>query len=113
MNDIKIKASTPCYVNGITLTPYVTNDGNVWLAAEGNGCGDDIMLEDISGWTVDEINDKWHNIDLNALRAGADEIASVDEDAADYIREWADNCGRSQKQPEDDNAIVKIKCERV
>ena len=37
MNGIRIKASTPCYVNGITLTPYVTDGGEVWLASEGNG----------------------------------------------------------------------------
>ena len=93
MNNIKVKASTPCYANGIMLTPYVTDDGEVWLASEGNGCGDDVMLEDISGWTVDEIDDKWSDIDLDALRVGADEIGAVDEDAADYIRAWASDCG--------------------
>ena len=35
--NIKVKASTPCYANGITLTPYVTDDGYIWLASEGNG----------------------------------------------------------------------------
>lgn len=98
MNNIKVKASTPCYVNGITLTPYVTYDGEVWLASEGNGCGDDVMLEDISGWTADEINAKWSDIDLDALRVGADEIESVDKDAADYIRAWARSCGLSRRQ---------------
>ena len=68
MNNIKVKASTPCYENGITLTPYVTDDGEVWLASEGNGCGDDVMLEDIRGWAVDEISAKWSDIDLDALR---------------------------------------------
>ena len=96
--NIKVKASTPCYANGITLTPYVTDDGYIWLASEGNGCGDDVMLEDISGWTVDEINAKWSDIDLDALRVGADEIGSVDEDAADYIRAWASDCGLARRQ---------------
>ena len=96
--NIKVKASTPCYANGITLTPYVTDDGYICLASEGNGCGDDVMLEDISGWTVDEINAKWSDIDLDALRVGADEIGSVDEDAADYIRAWASDCGLARRQ---------------
>ena len=98
MNNIKVKASTPCYVNGITLTPYVTDDGEVWLASEGNGCGDDVMLEDINGWTEEEINAKWSDIDLDALRVGADEIAAADEDAAEYIRAWASNCELSRRQ---------------
>ena len=96
MNNIKIKATTPCYENGITLTPYVTEDGEIWLASEGNGCGDDIMLEDTNGLTAEEINAKWSDIDLDALRAGADEIAAADEDAAEYIRMWADNCDRAR-----------------
>ena len=96
--NIKVKASTPCHVDGMTLTPYVTDDGEVWLASEGNGCGDDVMLEDISGWTVDEINAKWSDIDLDALRVGADEIAAADEDAAEYIRAWARDCGLSRRQ---------------
>ena len=98
MNNIKVKASTPCYVNGITLTPYVTDDGEVWLASEGNGCGDDVMLEDISGWTEEEINAKWSDIDLDALRVGADEIGAADEGAAEYIRSWASNCELSRRQ---------------
>ena len=97
-NNIKVKASTPCYANGMTLTPYVADDGEVWLASEGNGCGDDVMLEDIRGWAVDEINAKWSGIDLDALRDGADEIGAVDEDEADYIRAWARNCGLSRRQ---------------
>lgn len=96
MNNIKIKATTPCYEYGITLTPYVTEDGEIWLASEGNGCGNDITLEDINGWTAEEINAKWSDIDLDALRAGADEIAAADEDAAEYIRMWADNCDRAR-----------------
>ena len=62
-NRIKIKAETPCYIHDSTfnpyrLTPYVTTNGEVWLEAEGNGAGDDIMLEDISGWSKEEINEK-------------------------------------------------------
>ena len=72
MNNIKVKASTPCYANGITLTPYVTDDGEVWLASEGNGCGDDVRLGGVNGWTVDKINAKWSDFDLDALLVGAD-----------------------------------------
>lgn len=104
MNDeIKIKAETPCYIdssdtrgNPYRLTPYVAADGEIWLAAEGNGNADDIMLEDINGWTADDINDRWADIDLDALRVGADEIAAGDPDAADYIREWADTCAHAR-----------------
>lgn len=102
-NEIKIKAETPCYINSADtcgnpyrLTPYVAADGEIWLAAEGNGCADDIMLEDIDGWAADDINEKWGDIDLNALRVGADEIAAGDSDAADYIRAWADTCEQAR-----------------
>ena len=98
MNKIKVKATTPCYVDGMTLTPYVADDGEVWLASEGNGCGDDVMLEDISGWTEEEINAKWSDIDHDALRVGADEIGAADEGAAEYIRSWASNCELSRRQ---------------
>ena len=101
--NIKIKATTPCHINRADtcgnpyrLTPYVAAEGEIWLAAEGNGCADDIKLEDIGSWTADEINNQWSDIDLDALRAGADEIAAADEDAAEYIRMWADNCDRAR-----------------
>lgn len=65
-NEIKIKAETPCYINSADtcgnpyrLTPYVAANGEIWLAAEGNGCADDIMLEDIDGWAADDIKEKW------------------------------------------------------
>ena len=100
-NRIKIKAETPCYIhdgtfNPYRLTPYVATNGEVWLEAEGNGAGDDIMLEDISGWPKEEINEKWGDIDLEALLDGADEIEDGgDEEAADYIRDWAYICAKA------------------
>lgn len=101
--EIKIKAKTPCYINSADtcspyrLTPYVSAAGEIWLAAEGNGSADDIMLEDIYGWTAEEINDKWRSIDLDALRVGADEIAAAgDSESADYIRAWADTCAQAR-----------------
>lgn len=98
-----IRTTTPVYVkdndinNPYRLTPYVADNGEIWLAAEGNGCADDIMLEDIVGWTADDINERWGDIDLNALRADADEIdAAGDADTADYIRDWANACERAR-----------------
>ena len=99
-NEITIKAETPCYINTADtcgnpyrLTPYVRIDGEVCLAAEGNGCADDMVLADIAGMTAEEINEQWGDIDLDALRIAADEIAAAgDEGAADYIKAWADTC---------------------
>ena len=109
MNTIIIRAKTPCYINKnddcgnpIRLTPYVKG-GEVWLASEGNGCGNDIVLEDLSGWTDREIDGTWCDIDLAALRVGADEIESAgDKDSADYIRDWASTCEQARARVKED-----------
>ena len=103
-NEIKIKAKTPCYINSednsgnpYRLTPYVAVDGVIWLAAEGNGCGDDIMLDDICCLAPEEINDKWGDIDLDAIRVAADEIAEAGEnESADWLRDWAETCEKAR-----------------
>lgn len=100
----KIKTTHAVYVNKddtcgnpYRLTPYVNEDGEIWLASEGNGCGDDVMLEDITGLTNTEICERWKDVDLDALRADADEIrAAGDADNADWIEDWCRTCERAR-----------------
>lgn len=94
----KIKTSTAVYSmeSGMTLTPYVNDKGEIWLASEGNGCGDDVLLYDILGWTHDDIEREYGlDLDIDAMREDADEIAAAgDEDSADWLRSWCDDYER-------------------
>ena len=87
----KIMTSTPVYMtdDGMTLTPYVNEDGEIWLASRGNGCGDDVMLQDIVGWNEDEIAAEYEDLDLAAMRADAEEIRDAgDSETADWLEDW-------------------------
>lgn len=90
-----IKTSKPVYSmdSGLTLTPYVNDEGEIWLASEGNGCGDDIALSDLGGWTHAEVEREYGlEIDVDAMREDADEIeAAGDSDNADWLRSWCDD----------------------
>ena len=87
----KIMTSTPVYRtnDGMTLTPYINENGEIWLASKGNGCGDDVMLKDVEGWTEDEIAAEYEDIDFAAMRADAEEIrAAGDAENADWLVGW-------------------------
>lgn len=100
---IKIKTSKAVYINDddtcgnpYRLTPYVNDVGEIWLASEGNGCGDDIVLNDLGGWTHDDIErDYGLDLDIDTMREDADEIeAAGDADNADWLRSWCDDYER-------------------
>jgi len=79
--------------NEYVLTPYVKENGEIWLKAEGNGAGDDIMLKDLIGLTDEEIAEEYGEFDLDAMRADADEVeAAGDHDAAEWLRNWCEQC---------------------
>ena len=77
--------------NGFSLVPYVNDNGEIWLKSTGNGCGDDVMVQDVEGWTSEEIMHEYESIDTDAMLVAADEIeAAGDCDNAEWIRGW---CG--------------------
>lgn len=83
----------PSSSNPHTLTPYVNDDGEIWLASNGSGCGDDVMIDDVTGWTANDINDHYRSIDLDAMEVAADEVeAAGDRESAEWIREWVRVC---------------------
>lgn len=95
-----IKTSKAVYINDddtcgnpYRLTPYVKDNGEIWLAAEGNGCADDIALNDLGGWTHDDVEREYgFDLDIDLMREDADEIeASGDKDSADWLRSWLDD----------------------
>ena len=63
------------------------------FGARGNGCGDDIVLKDICGWTHDDLEREYGlKFDIDAMREDADEIeAAGDSDNADWLRSWCDD----------------------
>lgn len=94
---MKTKTSKAVYINNNdisgnpnTLTPYVTDNGEIWLSSEGNGAGNDIMLCDICGWTRDEVEREYgFDLDIDAMREDADEIeAAGHAGSADWLRSW-------------------------
>ena len=90
---IKTSKAVHSMESGLTLTPYVNDKGEIMLASEGNGCGDDVPLNDIFGWTHDDIEREYGlDRDVDAMRADADEIAAAgDADSADWLRSWCDD----------------------
>ena len=58
-------SSTPD--NPYRLTLYIANNGAIGLAADGNGCGNDIDVEDVDGWSDADINSKYRQLDHNVL----------------------------------------------
>lgn len=86
---VKTSNAVYTYESGCTLTPYVNENCEIWLACEGNGNGDDIMLEDLDGMTDSEAWAKYALIDLNAMMDDADEIEKAgDSDSAEWLRSW-------------------------
>ena len=77
----------------MTLTPYVNDKQEIWLASEGNGCGDDVAMCDIYGWTYNDVEREYGlELDIAAMREDADEIeAAGDVDNADWLRSWCDD----------------------
>ena len=96
MSNNKFRASAPCYINAADtcgnpyrLTLYIADNGAIMLAAEGNGCGDDFMLEDIDGWSDADINERFRHIDTNALAQNVEELREAGFTAeADYVWDW-------------------------
>jgi len=79
--------------NEYVLTPYVKENGEIWLKAEGDGAGDDVMLKDLTGMTDDEIAEEYGEFDLDAMRANADEIKTAGNlDAGNWLHDWCDKC---------------------
>ena len=98
-----ITTTTPVYTNEndtcgnpFSLTPYVNDRGEIWLASDGNGAGNDVMLQDLCGWSRDDVEREYgSDIDIDAMRKDADEIeASGDADNADWLRSWCDDYER-------------------
>lgn len=95
MTNAKIKTTHAVYVHDDTcgnpyrLTPYVNEDGEIWLASEGNGCADNVVLLDVEGLTDDDIAFQYGDLDLDAMRADAEEIrAAGDTENADWLVGW-------------------------
>lgn len=91
----KIICSTPCYdaendeSNPYTLTLYVADNGAIMLGAAGNGCGNDLALENIDGWSDADINEQFRRIDTNSLAKNAQELRAAGFGAeADYVEDW-------------------------
>ena len=88
----RIVCAVPCYVadndanNPYSLTLYIADNGAVMLGASGNGCGNDIPLDDIDGWSDADINERFRNIDTNALAANVTELRDAGfATEADYV----------------------------
>ena len=91
----KIICSEPCYNAGndehnpYTLTLYVADNGAIMLGAAGNGCGNDLALEDIDGWSDADVNEQFRRIDTNSLAKNAQELRAAGFDAeSDYVEDW-------------------------
>ena len=81
--------------NPYRLTPYINEKHEIWLHAEGNGCGDDVMLEDVEGKDEVEIARENGEFNLDAMHEFAEEIRKsgfVDE--ADWLVDWCDRVAK-------------------
>lgn len=75
--------------NPCRLTPYINDKHEIWLHAEGNGCGDDEMLLDVEGWTEAKIVREYGEFDLDAMRKDAEEMREDGHhDEADWLVDW-------------------------
>ncbi len=80
-------SSTPD--NPYRLTLYIANNGAIGLAADGNGCGNDIDIEDVDGWSDADINSKYRQLDHNVLVRNIDELRAAGFEAdADWLHDW-------------------------
>lgn len=91
----KIICSMPCYdaendeSNPYTLTLYIADNGAIMLGAAGSGCGNDIALEDIDGWSDADINEQFRHIDTTALADNVTELRAAGfANEADYVWDW-------------------------
>lgn len=98
-------SDAPCYTadSGYSLTLYVADNGAIMLAAEGNGCGDDIMLDGIDGWSDADINEQYRLLNLDQLRDDAAALREAGrEDDADWLGGWIDRA----EEARDHNVVV-------
>ncbi len=95
----------PCYIdpdsptpeNPYRLTIYSVKGGGMMLAADGNGAGGDIVLEDVDGWSDADINEQYRRIDLDAISGNADEFSDAGlEDEAEWLDAWADRVDKAR-----------------
>jgi len=91
----KYKTAVPCYVadndthNPYRLTLYIADNGAIMLSAEGNGCANDVELEDIDGWSDADINEQFRHIDTNALAENVKELRNAGfPNEAEYVWNW-------------------------
>lgn len=97
---IVCKASHAVYQdpNGHTLTPYVNDKGEIWLASEGNGGGNDVMVEDVDAWAAEEIVETYAGLNVDAMRAAAMEfLMDGCTDAANWLENWCDTVARARE----------------
>lgn len=87
----------PCYVeqnsktpdNPYRLTIYINKDGVVMLGAEGNGCGNDRMLDNIYDNEDERIVEEYAGFDLNVMYLNAYELRKAGFVLeADYVVGW-------------------------
>lgn len=99
-------SDTPCYSEaiGYSLTLYVAEDGMFMLGADGNGCADDIAVDDINGWSDADINEKYRMIDLDQLRDDASALREVGrDDDADWLDGWIDRAEMARR-----NIVIEL-----
>ena len=104
----------PCYIadnddnNPYRLTLYIADNGAIMLGADGNGCADDIPLEDIDGWSDADINSTYRKLDHNALVRNIDELRAAGTDG----RRWLMDLEREEKERTGIHTL-KVKFNRV
>ena len=99
-------SDAPCYAadSGYSLTLYVAENGAIMLAAAGNGCGDDIMLDDINGWSDADINEEYRMLNLDQLRDDAAALREAGrEDDADWLDGWIDRAEMARR-----NIVIEL-----
>lgn len=99
-------SDTPCYseAGGYSLTLYVASDGMIMLGADGNGCADDIVLDDINGWDDADINEEYRMLDLDQLRDDANAMREAGrDDDADWLDGWIDRAEMARR-----NIVIEL-----
>ena len=99
-------SDTPCYseARGYSLTLYVADNGEIMLAAEGNGCADDIPMDDIDGWSDADINEQYRSLNLDQLRDDASSLReSGRDDDADWLDGWIDRAEMARR-----NIVIEL-----
>lgn len=111
-------SEAPCYIadnddhNPYRLTLYIADNGAIMLAADGNGCGNDIALEDIDGWSDADINEQYRHINTTALARNVEGLRAAGfADEADYVWDWlchADSARCEGDPCHADNLVVEL-----